>query len=148
MKNLFIGLVIGSIITWVWFHTGGKISITETKTVTNQIQVTVSVTETQVVEQIKWIDVCRTNWEVRIMTRTNIVEKIAPFAPVIPVAQPVQKARVESQIIQSVTSQTNTPSVTPSTQFKGPRSTGKITSSGGGKIKMGVKRNMDGSIKQ
>jgi len=34
MKGLFIGLILGSIAVWGWYHTGGKIHITEIKTVT------------------------------------------------------------------------------------------------------------------
>ncbi len=142
MKNLFIGLVIGACGVWGWFHTSGKISITETKTVTNQVQVTVSVTETQVVEQINYVTITKTNevW------KTNMVEKIAQ---VIPAAPPIVVQRVLEQpkIVQPVVQQI-TPAPTAKSQFKGPTSAGKITSSGGGKIKMGVKRNMDGSIKQ
>jgi len=51
MKTLFIGLVLGAIAVWSWYHTGGKIYITETKTITNEIVVTV--TETQIVKIIQ-----------------------------------------------------------------------------------------------
>jgi hypothetical protein len=51
MKTLFIGLVIGAIAAWSWYHTGGKIYITETKTITNEVVVTV--TETQIVKIIQ-----------------------------------------------------------------------------------------------
>jgi len=68
MKTLFIGLVLGAIAVWSWYHTGGKIYITETKTITNEVVVTV----TQIVEQSVSAYITRTNevW------KTNIVEII------------------------------------------------------------------------
>jgi hypothetical protein len=146
MKNLFIGLVVGACGVWMWFHTGGKISITETKVVTNQIQVVVSVTETQFVDQVNYVTITKTNeiW------KTNMVEKIPSFTVIsAPVTLP-QKPVQQLQITQPIAQQPAPPPTTTKSpaQFKGPTSAGKVTTSGSGKIKMGVKRNMDGSIKQ
>ena len=145
MKNLFIGLVVGACGVWVWFHTEGKISITETKTVTNQVQVTVSVTETQIVEQINCVTITKTNevW------KTNVVERTMPSFGVVtnPVVQ--QKVTVQSNAIQPATQQITPAPVIPSpTQLKRASPAGKVTASGDKKIKMGIKRNMDGSVKQ
>jgi len=92
MKTLFIGLVLGAVAVWSWYHTGGKIYITETKTITNEVIVTI--TGTQLVERV--VDVTRTNevW------KTNIVEiikqpPVVTEKPVVPVqpkkSQPVLK---------------------------------------------------------
>jgi len=143
MKNLFIGLVVGACGVWMWFHTGGKINITETKVVTNQIQVVVSVTETQFVDQVNYVTITKTNeiW------KTNIVERAMRAIPVVPVTQKVVD---QPKIVQPVAQQlAPPPTITKSpAQFKRPTSAGKVTTGSSGKIKMGVKRNMDGSIKQ
>ena len=85
MKTLFIGLVFGAIAVWFWYNTGGKIYITETKTITNEVVVTV--TKTQIVEQLAYSSVTRTNevW------KTNIVEIIQQ--PQIVMKKPVVKVK-------------------------------------------------------
>lgn len=81
MKRLFIGLIFGSIAAWGWYHTGGKIHITEIKTVTTTNEIFVTITETQTVEQLVYVTRTNEVW------KTNIVEKLAQVAPVAPVAQ-------------------------------------------------------------
>ena len=93
MKTLFIGLVLGAIAVWSWYHTGGNIHITETKTITNEVVVTI--TETQLIERV--VDVTRTNdvW------KTNIVEIIQQ--PQVVTKKPV--AQVQSKMSQPASKQ-------------------------------------------
>ena len=125
MKTLFIGLVLGAIAVWSWYHTGGKIYITETKTITNEIVVTV--TETQLVERVAYPYITKTNE----VGKTNIVEKLAQSQPVNVVAPIVQKAVEQPKAAQSVT-QKKSPASTPATitGLRGPRPAGKVTGSG------------------
>jgi len=108
MKTLFIGLVLGAIAAWSWYHTGGKIYITETKTMTNVVVVTV--TETQIVEQLAFPYIAKTNE----VGKTNIVEKLAQRQPVNVVAPIVQKAVEQPKAAQPVT-QKKSPASTPTT---------------------------------
>lgn len=55
MKMIFIGLVIGVLATCLWFNTGGKIHITETKTITNEVMVTI--TETNWIEKTLYVTI-------------------------------------------------------------------------------------------
>ena len=148
MKELFIGFVLGSIAIWGWYHTGGKISITETKTVTNEV--VVAVTVTQVVEQLAYQYITRTNeiW------KTNIVEQIAKVQkplqttprPIQAVQQPATVQPVQTQITQPVQQKKN------SEGLRGARPAGKIKDDNyfyDQKIKnTGIKRDLSGNIKQ
>ena len=81
MKGLFVGLILGAIAAWCWYQTGGKISITEVKTVTN----IVSLVETQIVQEVKYEYkyIPKTN-EVWV---TNVVERVAQTTAIAPVVQ-------------------------------------------------------------
>lgn len=112
MKTLFIGLVIGAIAVWSWYHTGGKIYITETKTITNEVVITV--TETQIVEQSTSY-ITRTN----VIWKTNVVEIIQP--PKVVTEKPV--VQVQPKTAQPAPAQ-KLPS---SGGLKGARPSGKVT---------------------
>lgn len=144
MKGLFIGLVIGAIAVWGWYHTGGKISITETKTITN----VVSVTKTQIVEQARWVDVYRTNevW------KTNMIEKTEQTAVIVPSVKavteqpkPVQSVSAVQPAVQQIIPAPTTNTIA---GFKGPAPAGKVTHGRVHAIKKGVRKNMDGSVKE
>jgi hypothetical protein len=138
MKGLFIGLILGAIATWCWFQTGGKISITETKTITNEVIKTV--TETQIVEQVAYITKTNEVW------KTNIVEQIVKITPVMPEPQKVvEKPKTVQSVVQPKISETN---ATRTIKFNGPRPAGKVSSGRGGNVRRGPSRNMDGSIKE
>lgn len=55
MKGFILGLILGMIAVWSWYQTGGKIHITETKTVTNEVVVTV--TETNIIERTQYVTI-------------------------------------------------------------------------------------------
>jgi len=85
MKGLIIGLIIGVAGTWYWYHTDkGKISITETTTVTNIV--TEAVEKTWYVDKVRWI----TRYKTNVVWETNIVEKMVGVAP-----KPVTRAAIK-----------------------------------------------------
>jgi hypothetical protein len=145
MKGLFTGLVLGAIATWCWYQTGGKISITETKTTTNEVFKTVN--ETQIVEQLAYQYITKTNevW------KTNMVEKIVQAAAVAPVAQ---KAVEQLKTVQPIVQQAMpAPATSPSVGFSDSRPASTVSQPARRKIVninagSKVKRNLDGSVKQ
>jgi hypothetical protein len=146
MKNIFIGLICGLIAAFTWFHTKGKINITETKTITN----VVSIAETQIVEEVKYQYqyIPKTN-EVWV---TNIVEQILPTKipnqPKLSLIQTVPPQTAQSVYQQTAPTPAPVPEISkPIGGMKGAKAAGRVTTVGNSKIKMGIKRNMDGSIK-
>ena len=136
LLSILFGVIVGYIGSYHYYHTTGKIHITETKTITN----IVSVTETQIVEQLAYQYITKTNevW------KTNIVENIVQVKPVesiTPVTPVVRKVVEQPKIVQPVTA----PASAKPSSFKGARST--VIRDAHGKI-IPVKRNMDGSIKE
>lgn len=146
MKGLFIGLIIGAIATWGWFQTAGKISITETKTITVIETNWVTQTETRYFNETRWITKTNEVWV------TNMVDKIVQVTPaaVAPVVQKIIEQPKPTQpvrVVQPITQQAGTV-----TEQK-PASTVAITGGTrtmrpGKKIKMGAHRGMDGKIRQ
>lgn len=53
MKGLFIGLIIGAGVMWLWFNTAGRVQVTDTVTVTNIV--TETVRDTRIVEQVRYV---------------------------------------------------------------------------------------------
>lgn len=143
MKGLFIGLVLGAIATWAWFHTGGKISITETKTITIVETNRVTKTETRYFDETRWTIKTNEVW------KTNIIEQVVRVAPVVmppdPIVQKVEQPKNDQPIVQGAAA---APVTKASIELKGARTVGRVKTSGTGKVKMGVKRNMDGSVKE
>jgi hypothetical protein len=146
MKGLFIGLILGAIAAWCWFQTGGKISITETKTITVIETNWVTKTETRYFNETRWITKTNETW------KTNMVEKIVQVAPaaVAPVARKVTEQPKPAQPIQAA--QPVVQQVVPVSEKK-PASAVAITGGTrtirpGAKIKMGAHRGMDGKIKR
>lgn len=140
--SIFFGAVIGYFGAYYYYHTSGKISITETKTVTNKVVITV--TDTQIVEQLAYQYIIKTNevW------KTNMVEKIVQRTQnYTPPTITIQKPAAQSPIPQQQVTPASSPTVEQS-GLRGPRPAGKVKQTGDGKVKRGVKRNMDGSIKE
>jgi len=136
MKGLIIGLIIGVTVTWFWYHTDkGKISRTETITITNTIDKTVE--KVRYVDQLRWVTVYQTN----IVWVTNVVEKVVEVKQVVPVVQEVIKQPI---VVQQEAPQ---PAVIikpaqRSSAFRGPRPV-DLRKSGG---KTRLHKNMDGSV--
>lgn len=140
MKGLFIGLVLGAIAMWCWYQTGGKIHITETKTITVIETNWVTKTKTRYIDETRWITKTNEVW------KTNIVEKIAQTAPIAIVAPVVQKTIEQPKVVQQTTT---TPIKKVTTELRGARPAGKVTMGAPAKRDMKVKtrRGMDGNIK-
>jgi hypothetical protein len=144
MKNIIAGLVLGAIAVW-FFYSSPKGKLIRTETRTNEVSVTVI--ETQIVQKAEYQYVWKTN-EVFV---TNIIEQVVKADPVTapwPVtAETIPPAQVTRPAVQPATP---APTVKTSTGLKGSRAAGGVNVPGRprGTTKMGVKRNLDGSIKQ
>lgn len=142
MKSLLIGLAVGATAVCFWYRTYGKISITETKTITN----TVVIVETQTVERTKWVDVYRTNeiWKTNIVEISEVKQttpnEIKPAAPIAatPAAQtPVRPVPPPTAVRQPVLPDKPKPST-----FRGPRPVDGRPQSG----RFRLQKRMDGTI--
>ena len=134
MKGLFIGLIIGAIATWCWFQTGGKVSITETKTITVIDTNWVTKTETRYFNETKWITKTNEVW------KTNIIEQVAKIVPIAPktieqvkpiLATPV--ILVKTQIVESAAQPKSTIKKKADNfgEFGRSRPAGRVTGGGG-----------------
>lgn len=142
MKNIITGLLLGAIGVWFFYQSPkGKIHRTETKT--NEVTVSVTVVETQTVWEAKYQYVWKTNevW------KTNIIEKVVQVAAPVQ-AQPPPVAAVSAQPVKNIATP---PAAQKSDALRGPRPASRVNAPGsvsGTSKHTGIKRNMDGSIKQ
>lgn len=140
LLSIFFGAIIGYVGAYHYYHTSGKISITETNIVfeTNWI----TKTETKYFNETRWITKTNEVW------KTNIMEETTQIQPVVQTpAAAVRPAAQQQQVTAPTTTQK--PAAKSATGFRGPVATpgGVKTRNSDGKIKLGARRNMDGSIK-
>lgn len=100
MKGLIIGLIIGALAVWGWYQSPrGKISITQTLTITNTVIKTVE--QTRYNDQLRWVDVCRTNevWKTNIIERVREATTTAKSEPVVSgVTEPQNQSAAVQQV--------------------------------------------------